>query len=96
MTLNKVLLVGNSGTTRKTKHPRIRKSFRNGVYTAGNLITPQKNEKIPISVTLQSTVCFPLFYLKINCHASYAVWDNMIFKLLVLGTKQAFYIENGV
>jgi len=63
---------------------------------AGNLIKPQKNEKIQISVTAPSAACFPLFYLKINCHASYAVWDYLIFKLLVLGTKQAFYIENKV
>jgi hypothetical protein len=28
---------------------------------AGNLIKAQKSEKIPISVTVPSTVCFPLF-----------------------------------
>jgi hypothetical protein len=63
---------------------------------AGNLITAHKNEKIPISVMVPSTVGFPLFYLKINCHASYAVWGYLIFKLLVLGITQVFYIENSV
>lgn len=61
MMLNKVLLVGNSGTIWKTKHPWIQKSFRDGTYMAGNLIKAQKSEKIPISVTVPSTVCFPLF-----------------------------------
>ena len=96
MMLNKVLMVGNSGTTWKTKHPWIWKSFRDGAYTAGNFITSQKNEKISISVTVPSAVCFPLFYSKINCHASYAVWGYLIFKWLVLRTKEAFYIEDKV
>ena len=50
MMLNKALLIGNSGTTRKTKHPIIRISFRDGAIMAENLITTQKNKKMSITV----------------------------------------------
>ena len=53
---NKALLVGNSYTIRKTKHPWIRISFRNGVIAADYLFGEPKSEKMPIIVTVPTTL----------------------------------------
>jgi hypothetical protein len=46
-----------------------------------------------IQITRQCFQKVFVFYWNINCHASYAAWGYMIFTLLVLGTKHAFYIK---
>jgi len=58
--LSKALPFGNSGTTWKTKQTWIRISFTDGAIMAEHLIKAQKNEKMPISVTVPTTLRFLL------------------------------------
>jgi hypothetical protein len=66
VTLNKALLAGNSGTTWKTKHPCIQILFRNDAILAEILITEQNNGKMPITVTVPTTLLFPLHIKKLK------------------------------
>jgi hypothetical protein len=58
--LNKVLLVGNSGTTWKTNIHESKNHSQIAPLWLKNLITVQKNEKMLITVTVPTTLCFPL------------------------------------
>jgi len=58
---NKALLASNADTIWKTKHSWIRISYRNGDIAAEYLIGTQKNENMPITVTVAPTLCFPLY-----------------------------------
>jgi hypothetical protein len=63
--LSKALPFGNSGTTWKTKQPWIWMSFRDGAIMAEHLIDAQKVEKVSITVTVRTTLCFPRFFISI-------------------------------
>jgi hypothetical protein len=58
---NKALLASNSDTTWMIKHPWIRISYRDDAIAAEYLIGTQKKEKMPITVTVAPTLCFPLY-----------------------------------
>jgi hypothetical protein len=66
VTLNKAHQFSNSGTTLKTKQPWIRISFRDDASMVKNLIKAQKNENMPITVTVATTLCFPLYTSRHN------------------------------
>jgi hypothetical protein len=61
--LNKGIFVGNSNTTRKNKHPWIKISFWLVPFLAENLITPQKNENVPVTFTVPNNMRFPQYWV---------------------------------
>jgi hypothetical protein len=58
---NKALLTSNSDTTWKTENPWIRISFRDGAIAFEYLTGTQKNENMPITVTVPLALCLSLY-----------------------------------
>jgi hypothetical protein len=71
MMLNKALLVGNSVTTWKTKHPWIRILFSDGAIMVKKLVTAQKNEEMPITVRVPPTLFAYTYIIKASMHPNW-------------------------